>query len=169
MKLASLEAIFKSLNSNDVRYIVAGGTAVNIHGYQRMTADLDIIIKLDSRNIEKAINSLKNLGFSPTVPININDFMEPEKRQEWIEQKNMQVLSLQSSQLPDTTIDIFVSEPFIFSEAYSQATKAEIAPDLIINVANIPTLIDMKKKSGRPRDLDDIEHLQIILEEKKDG
>lgn len=33
MKLASIEAIVRALESAGVRYLVAGGVAVNAHGY----------------------------------------------------------------------------------------------------------------------------------------
>lgn len=35
MKLFSFEAVFRALNEADVRYLVVGGVAVNVHGYQR--------------------------------------------------------------------------------------------------------------------------------------
>ncbi len=44
MKLSTLETVFHALNEACVRYLVAGGVAVNIHGYQRMTMDLDLVI-----------------------------------------------------------------------------------------------------------------------------
>ncbi len=52
MKLSTLEAIFNTLNQAGVRYLVAGGMAVNSYGYQRMTADLNLVIQLDSNNIK---------------------------------------------------------------------------------------------------------------------
>lgn len=54
MKLSTLETVFHSLNNAGARYLVAGGVAVNIHGYQRMTVDLDLVIQLNSDNIKKA-------------------------------------------------------------------------------------------------------------------
>ena len=51
MKLSTLETVFRSLNEAGVRYLVAGGVAVNIHGYQRVTVDLDLVIQLDGDNM----------------------------------------------------------------------------------------------------------------------
>jgi hypothetical protein len=34
-----------------------------------------------------------------------------------------------------------------------------------LNAASIPTLIEMKELAGRPRDMDDIQHLKWLLEE----
>ncbi len=42
MKLASLEAIVRALNEGSVRYLIAGGLAVNAHGYVRLTQDVDL-------------------------------------------------------------------------------------------------------------------------------
>jgi len=166
MKLSTLETIFHALNKASTRYLVAGGIAVNIHGYQRMTMDLVLVIRLDSDNIKRVMKTLSQLGYTPIVPVTSDDFIDPKKRKSWIETKNMQVLSLQSSQFPETTIDIFVTEPFDFDKEYELAVQAELSPDIIIKIVNIPALIRMKKKAGRARDLDDIQHLQLISEEQ---
>ena len=42
MRLASFETIAKALESADVRYLVAGGLAVNAHGILRFTKDIDL-------------------------------------------------------------------------------------------------------------------------------
>jgi hypothetical protein len=57
MKLASLEAIVRSLNEGNVRYLIAGGVAVNAHGYIRFTQDVDLVIALDAANIGRAIST----------------------------------------------------------------------------------------------------------------
>ena len=58
MKLASLEAIVRSLNEGNVRYLIAGGLAVNAHGYIRLTQDVDLVIALDPANIGRAFEVL---------------------------------------------------------------------------------------------------------------
>lgn len=54
MKLASFEAIVRARNTAGVRYLIAGGLAVNAHGYVRFTKDVDIVIALDADNIVDA-------------------------------------------------------------------------------------------------------------------
>ncbi len=166
MKLSNLEIIFSALNQSGVRYLVAGGIAVNTHGYQRMTSDLDLVVRLDSDNIIAAMNTLLQLGYHPLIPVNAIDFADPVKRKLWIETKNMQVLSLQSNQYPETTVDIFVTEPFDFNHEYKTSIYAELTPDIYFNVVSIKTLIDMKQISNRARDIDDIAHLELILMEE---
>ena len=168
MKLSTLETVFHSLNKAGARFLVAGGVAVNIHGYQRLTMDLDLVIQLDSDNIKRALKCLDQLGYIPIIPVTINDFVDISTRKNWAETKNMQVLALQSEQFPETTIDIFITEPFDFDQEYEAAVQVEVSPDAIIKVVNIPALIAMKKKAGRARDLDDIEHLQLIFAEQNE-
>ena len=50
---------WKSLNQYDVKYIMIGGFAVNLHGFSRTTGDLDIWLKDEPEN-------RKNLGKTPT-------------------------------------------------------------------------------------------------------
>ena len=47
------EEVFKILNKKRVRYVVAGGIAVVLHGFARFTADLDIILHLEEENRER--------------------------------------------------------------------------------------------------------------------
>ena len=42
MELRSIEAIIRALNDAQVKYLVVGGLAVNAHGYERFTKDVDL-------------------------------------------------------------------------------------------------------------------------------
>lgn len=165
MKLASLEMVFRTLVSAGVRYLVAGGLAVNAHGYQRLTQDVDIVIRLQPDNIRRAFEALSSLGYRPTVPVTGAQFADAAQRQAWIEQKGMQVLNLFSDAHRETPIDLFVTEPFDFERECDAALRGELAPNLEVLFVSIPTLIAMKQAAGRPRDEDDIEHLRFILDE----
>ncbi len=51
MRVASFESIVRALNEAGVRYLIAGGLAVNAHGYLRFTNDIDFVIQLIPDNI----------------------------------------------------------------------------------------------------------------------
>jgi hypothetical protein len=59
MKLTSFEAIIRALNGAKARYLVAGGLAVNAHGYARFTNDVDLVIHLTKADI---LASFRPLG-----------------------------------------------------------------------------------------------------------
>lgn len=63
-------------------------------------------------------------------------------------------------------LDMFVYEPFEFDLEYSGAMLGELFAGLRARIVSIPTLIRMKERANRPRDLDDIQHLRWILEDR---
>ncbi len=128
MKLTSLEAIFRVLNDADVRYLVVGGLAVNAHGYLRFTNDVDLVVALEPGNIIEAFRALGTLGYKPLVPITAEQFANSNMRQQWIDEKGMQVLNFFSDQYRETTLDVFVYEPFDFETEYSAAMQGELHP-----------------------------------------
>jgi len=168
MKLTSIEAIFGALKTADVRYLIAGGLAVNAHGYLRFTKDVDVVLHLVPDNIERAFSALGKLGYRPNVPVTARQFADPEQRQSWIRDKGMQVLQLWSDEHRETPIDIFVTEPFPFDEEYARALVKPLYDDIRVCFVSIPTLIRMKEAAGREQDRIDIEHLRLLRENDHD-
>ncbi len=167
MKVSSFEAIAAALNGAGVRYLVAGGLAVNAHGYVRLTHDVDLVVQLDPANILPAFAALAGLGYRPLVPVTAAQFADPAQRAAWIRDKGMTVLNFHSDRHLTATVDMFVSDPFDFDAEYARALQAEPSPGMVVRFVSIPTLIAMKELANRARDRDDIEHLQMILEEQR--
>lgn len=167
MKLEAFEAVAQALNAAGVRYLVAGGLAVNAHGYLRYTADIDLVIALGANNIRAAFAALEKAGYKPNVPISAEEFIDDSQRQRWIAEKGMQVLNFFADKYQETSVDVFVREPFDFQKEFDAATVGELLPSVPVRFVSIPTLIRMKEAAGRPRDHDDIQHLRWILEDEK--
>ncbi|MEK6374598.1 MAG: hypothetical protein AABO58_18075 [Acidobacteriota bacterium] len=53
--IGEIEELLTALNAGGVRYLVVGGVAVVLHGYARATFDLDLVIELDTQNLERAL------------------------------------------------------------------------------------------------------------------
>lgn len=167
MKLAAFEAAVKALNAAQVRYLVAGGLAVNAHGYLRLTMDIDLVIALDPDSIERTFTALADIGYRPTVPIDAESFAQAENRKRWQEEKGMKVLNFFSDKFPTTMIDVFVYEPFDLVAEYEAALKDQLSPGLEVRFVAIPALIRMKEVANRPKDIDDIQHLRWIQEDER--
>jgi hypothetical protein len=75
--------LFSSLNKATIKYMVAGGIAVNLYGIERATADLDIALELEEGNLLRFINVAEKLGLRPKIPVKLGDFIDPEKRRSW--------------------------------------------------------------------------------------
>lgn len=168
MKLETIEVLFEALNEVNVRYLVAGGLAVVAHGYLRLTADIDLVLDLDQRNLKTAMMVFKSLGYRPRAPVALEDFVDPAKRYTWIREKGLTVFSLWSPDHPATEIDLFVEEPIPFEEAYKASIRLEVAGGIEATVIGLDDLIALKRKAGRTKDLDDIDKLNVLRQDAGD-
>lgn len=62
---------------------------------------------------------------------------------------------------PFKHVDIFLSNPIDFEEAYSRRAVMTIG-GAKVSIASIDDLIKMKVSTGRPRDMEDVHHLERI-------
>ncbi|MDQ3031572.1 MAG: hypothetical protein M3Y87_04085 [Myxococcota bacterium] len=53
--MSSFEPIFRAPDEAGARYVVVGGLAVVLHGYARLTADIDLVVDLAPGEAIKAI------------------------------------------------------------------------------------------------------------------
>jgi hypothetical protein len=158
--VTQFDTIFAVLQTTGVRYVVVGGVAVNLHGHQRFTKDIDLVIELVPDRALKALKALEGIGYKPNVPVKLTDFADPAIREGWIRDKGMMVFQMYSDQTR-LSIDIFVRYPFDFDELWDQSTQVDL-PGASPRIASIAHLISMKREANRPQDLLDIEQLEKI-------
>jgi len=168
MRARSGREVFHALVGNDVRFLVVGGLAVNVHGLPRMTLDIDLVVQLDHDNIARAFEALASVGYAPLVPVSAADFGDVATRERWIHEKHMHVLRFHSDEHWQTPVDLFVSEPFPFDAEYDAATVRELTGVGGIRVVSLPTLMRMKKQAGRPQDLADLDNLRLRVDPHDD-
>jgi len=162
MQLEAFRRTVAALNQADVRFILVGGMAVVAHGYGRMTIDMDLVIQLTPDNIVRTFDALGSLRYAPRTPVTAKQFADPKLRDGWARDKGMVVLSFFSDQFPRMPVDVFVQAPFAFDLAYEKASVEQVEPNQSFRFADIATLIQMKERTGREKDLDDVQHLRII-------
>jgi hypothetical protein len=162
MEIRSIKLVIETLNQTSIRYIIVGGLAVNAHGYFRVTNDLDLVVSLEPANIIAALNALDRIGFRPKIPVTPEQIADKVLRESWVRDKNMVVLQLWSDDHLRTPVDIFVMEPFPFSEESARAIRQEIYPGIIAPFVSLPTLLAMKRGANRAKDRLDIENLRKL-------
>jgi len=139
-------------NKHDVRMIMVGGGAVNFHGYQRHSADVDFWIETTVENFKNLIIVFKEMGYA------IDDFPDKVKNQE----QNISIKFSPEDLNLELTTNFSMNKSF--DEAYKDSeivTKDELQ-FLKWNVLSLEDLISSKIKAGRPKDLLDIQQLQEI-------
>ncbi|CAN5122958.1 hypothetical protein BH09BAC2_BH09BAC2_18430 [soil metagenome] len=146
---------WKSLQDNHVKYLMIGGFAINIHGFQRYTADLDIWIEdstVNRKNLRKAL-----------IELDMGDYPSLETMQfvpGWSDFKLNNGLQL------DILTNMKGLEDFTFDECLKVATEAAIA-DVIVPFLNIDHLLQNKKTVNRSKDQIDVIELKRIIQLRK--
>lgn len=141
---------WKALEEFNVKYILVGGYAINLHGYQRFTGDLDIWLKDDLEN-RKALGKafLKcDMGNYPMI-----DYMQFIPG--WTD------FHLNNGLRLDILIDMKGLEGYTFDECLEMASIANIE-ETNIPFLHINQLIQNKKVVNRPKDQIDVLALEQI-------
>jgi len=152
------QKLLHELNQSHIRYLIAGGFALNFHQINRSTIDLDIILHLEKENILAFHQVMSKLGYQLRQPIDIHDFTTEQNRQTWLIEKNMVMLSYYNSHNFMEIVDVFVSEPIPFIDIYPRRLEIK-AFDMCIPVVGLDDLIEMKQIANRDKDQYDIKML----------
>lgn len=145
-----LLAFWKKLNEYNVRYIMIGGFAVNMHGYSRTTKDADLWLEDNfesRRGLRKAFAELGN-----------GDFASIE---EMVFVPGWTTFFVGGIEL-DIMTKVKGLNEIGFDECYQYASIADL-DGIMVPFLHINHLIQAKEAAGRPRDLADIEQLKAII------
>ena len=162
------ENVFSALQQNSIRYAVAGGVALVLHGVVRFTADLDLIVDLEPDNLKRFIHAMDELGCVPRNPVKAEELLDPAARIRWKREKGMEVFSFVDPGQPMTLIDVFIEEKIPFGEVMKELVRVS-AKGIAIPVVSLAHLKRLKKAAGRPQDVADIEAIESLeqAEEKE--
>lgn len=154
--------LFQALNRHQVRYLLVGGLAMNLHGVPRMTMDVDLILAMDEENLDRFIEAANSLGLAPIAPVPIGAIKDPAQRRVWVEQKHMIAFGLQNhGERVPTMVDVLIA-PAIDAEAALERAITRQVGDIPVTVAAIDDMVRLKTGTGRAQDQSDIEHLERL-------
>lgn len=153
--------LIKMLEDAGVDYVLVGGLAVALHGYRRVTMDVDVVLALDEDNLRRFIAGARSAGLQPVIPVDIESLAQPELLERWHREKGMLAFGLRQPQGMATVIDVLIRPVVPYAELRRDAASVAVGP-LKIPVASIDHLITMKTGTGRGKDTVDIEELQKL-------
>lgn len=162
----NIEAIFEILNDAGIRYVCVGGVAVVLHGVDRITADLDLVLDLQHANALAAVEVLLGAGFKAKIPADPRGFADPEIRASWITDKGMRVMSFYDPGSARPDVDLFVQNPIEFDVLDAAASTVALRRTHC-RIAAVEHLVQMKQEAGRPKDISDIKELRERREASK--
>lgn len=148
--------LLRLLEQYGVRYLVIGGVAVNLHGYSRLTKDIDIWVADDAANRAVLYEALKEF-FDSDTPIEKNYFFSHQ---------GVFVLGLSPNRI-DLLLEAKGPD---FAAAYSNRIRAK-EEDIEFNLIALDDLIAMKQAANRSQDRADIDSLKQLkaLQSERDG
>lgn len=141
--------MIECLQREGVEFMLVGGYAVALHGWPRMTFDIDFWIMANPQNAAAVMRALKAFG-APLMDLKEEDFHTPGMVfQIGTEPQRIDILSAISG----------VS----YTDAQTRAVHMEV-DGLSLKVISLDDLIVNKRASARPKDIADAMSLEKIRE-----
>lgn len=159
--------MFKTLDEAGVRYVVVGGLAVLLHGIDRVTADVGLVVDLAGEEAGKAVKALTDAGLKAALPVDPSLLADPAVRRRWRDEQGLVVLSFWDPENRRPTVDLFTEAPLDFPDLWAAAETMTIS-GCRIRVASMPHLIEIKRRAGRPRDVEDVARLEQLLRARRE-
>jgi len=147
-----INRVCDALSKAKVPYAVVGGYAVAMHGVIRGTVDVDIVIHWTLKNLERLEDALKEIGLVSLIPINSKNLFH--FRKEYIEKRNLIAWNFYDPKNPLNQVDIVITY-----DLKNKRVKTINTEDGKVRILSREDLIKMKKASGRPQDLEDVNAL----------
>lgn len=150
-----LIALWTALEKNKVKYIMVGGFASILNGYNRLTSDIDIWIKDTKENRIGLQLSLQEIGLKTIPDLQNIDFIA-----------GWSSINLPSGFELDIMTKLKGFEQEKFDECYQTSNEA-IIENISVRFFHINQLIESKKAANRLKDQLDIEELEKIKRQNK--
>ncbi len=139
-----------------VRHVVVGGVAVNLHGFIRVTRDLDIIVEATPENARRLLDVLGRWGEGHARELSVEDFVPAE----------LGCIRIGE----DCVLDVFTlmrargrEEPLDYAALRADAAECVTDEGLRVTFLSAERLIELKTDTGRPKDQNDVDVLREIL------
>jgi hypothetical protein len=153
--------VFRVLEEEQVEYVVVGGIAINLHGVERATMDVDLVLAMDSGNLRRFLKAATRLELKPSLPVAIEALCDAQQLDAWIREKRMIAFALRSAVPHRPTVDIIV-RPKVTFEAMSRNRVEKDIGGVRVKIASIDDLIALKTGTGRKQDESDIAALEKV-------
>ncbi len=154
--MTALERICDAFRQTGVRYAIVGGHAVALHGAVRGTVDIDVALKWNRKTLIGAEKALNEIGLVSTLPVSANDIFD--FRNEYIENRNLVAWNFHNPSDLSEQVDIIITY-----DLKGKRTKRIELREGPVQILSLKDLIEMKRQSARPQDVEDVRALEKLL------
>jgi predicted nucleotidyltransferase len=144
--------IIRHFNDHSVRYLIVGGIAVNLHGSERTTKDLDIWVDIYSQNLDNLRSAFLDMEYSEQ---GTNEAIKRLQKGETV------IVSDKTDKLMRADVMGLYSNYLPFDTAYEQRKIIKLGIQSA-NLISLDHLIETKLKAGRDKDLIDARNLSEL-------
>ncbi|MDX6768161.1 MAG: hypothetical protein SF051_01400 [Elusimicrobiota bacterium] len=147
--------VVDALEAAGVRFAVAGGHAVALHGAVRGTIDLDLVLACTRENFIAAEKALKAAGLVSRLPVDAEEVFA--FRKEYLERRNLVAWGFSHPKDASQVVDVVLTWELKPADVKRVRVGGRELP-----VLSKAALIAMKKAAGRPQDLADVAALEKL-------
>ena len=152
----SFASMLRGLQSANIRFVVVGGLAATAHGSRRVTDDVDICYDTGDTSVERLASLLvKWKAYPRGIEQGLPFFMDMRQF------RTTPIMTLTTSQGFIDVLDI-VKGVGGYEKCRDRSVQVE-AFDIRFRVLDLPALIDAKRATGRPKDIDQLPELEALL------
>lgn len=141
--------LFQALGRHRVRHVLVGGLAINLHGVERATMDVDLALAITADNLSRAVDAFEELGLVPVAPVAANEARDPASFVRWRDEKRMVAFGWRPTRAPGPVVDCLTALPVAFDDLWSRASVKRLGA---IDVRVADRRPDRDEAGGRTRD-----------------
>lgn len=162
--MSSFLSAISALNRSGVRYVAVGGFASVMHGNNRFTSDIDVVVDPDPEETLRAVRSLVASGLKTAMNVPPDSFADLAFRSE-LRSKGERFFGFFDPANPTFGVDLFVDSPKDFEALFGNSVSVSLRGEPC-RICSLDDLIEMKRAAGRTQDQLD---LSVLLKLKESG
>jgi len=151
--------LFQALARHGVEYVTVGGVAIQAHGAQRFTRDLDVVIATSKDNMDRLAAALSEVDARILGPDGRRSRSTPNAPM--LASGDQWHLVTSFGRLDLLTLPMHLGS---FADVRARAYDVPLG-DVTVPIAHRDDLLRMKRASGRPQDLEDVRLLESLDDE----
>ena len=144
-----------ALDAADVPHALVGAYASSLHGAVRGTVDVDLVLRFERRDFERAEAALRSIGLTPRLPVTAEEVFN--FREEYIARRDLVAWTFVNPGDSSEIVKVILTHDL----AGLKTKRVDVRGRVLVIVA-IDDLVRMKEAAGRPQDLEDARALKTL-------
>ena len=142
--------LLQALIAGSVEFVLVSGMAMQLHGYARMTYDIDLVLAMSNANLTRFIVVARSFGLTPVVPVSIESLKDAGLMEQWNRDKGMLAFALREPGVGGSVVDVLVRPDVSYERLAHDAVHGALF-GAVVKIASIEHLLEMKRIATAPK------------------